>query len=149
MKNILIIFGIILSFYGCCATQPISTPTKTIIEVRDSIIYLRDSITIEIPKEIEKVVIPIIDTSVLENTTAISKAYLDRETIKLHHTLESKKTMKTKLDTMIVVQYVDRLEEREIIKEVPVEVPYVPTWIIIYVVLTATWSIGKLLWKFK
>lgn len=88
------------------------------IEYRDSLVYVHDSITVQVPVEVVKEVLPDVDTSYLKTSVAESIAYLDTAKRRLHHTLEQKGTIKTVYDTIIKVEYVDRLIE----KEVPVQV---------------------------
>jgi hypothetical protein len=88
------------------------------IEYRDSLIYIHDSVVVEVPVEIVKEVVPELDTSYLKTSIAESVAYLDTTKRQLHHTLEQKGTIKTKIDTVFKVEYVDRV----ITKEIPIEV---------------------------
>lgn len=88
------------------------------IEYRDSLVYVHDSITVQVPVEVVKEVLPDVDTSYLKTSVAESIAYLDTAKRRLHHTLEQKGTIKTVYDTIIKIEYVDRLIE----KEVPVQV---------------------------
>lgn len=88
------------------------------IEYRDSLIYVHDSVTVEVPVEVVKEVLPKLDTSYLKTSVAESVAYLDTAKRQLHHTLEQKGTIKTKIDTVFKVEYVDRV----ITKDVPIEV---------------------------
>lgn len=95
-------------------------PVETIekIEYRDSLVYIRDSIEVQVPVEKVVEVLPALDTSYLNTSVAESIAYLDTAKRQIHHTLEQKGTIKTKIDTVFKVEYVDRFIE----KEVPVEV---------------------------
>ena len=72
----------------------------------------------EVPVEVVKEVLPELDTSYLKTSVAESVAYLDTAKRQLHHTLEQKGTIKTKIDTVFKVEYVDRV----ITKDVPIEV---------------------------
>jgi N6-L-threonylcarbamoyladenine synthase len=60
------------------------------IEYRDSLIYIHDSVVVEVPVEIVKEVVPELDTSYLKTSIAESVAYLDTTKRQLHHTLEQK-----------------------------------------------------------
>ena len=91
------------------------------IEYRDSLVYIHDSVEVPVPYEVVKEVLPALDTSVLKTSNAESVAYLDTTRRMINHTLEQKGTVKTVIDTVIKVEYVDRLIE----KEVPVEVEVV------------------------
>lgn len=110
-------------FVALCSCGPIKEiPVQTVekIEYRDSLIYVHDSIEIPVPYEKIVEVIPDIDTSYLETSLAKSTAYLDNGSRRLHHTLEQKGTIEYVYDTVHVVQYVDRIIEREIPVEVEV-----------------------------
>jgi hypothetical protein len=97
-------------------------PVQTIenIVYKDTIIYVQDSIKIEVPYEIIKEVIPSIDTSYIKTSIAESIAYVDTANKKLHHTLTQKGELKAKYDTIIKIQYINKIIERE--KPIQVEI---------------------------
>lgn len=115
----LIILAIgLLMMTSCAGIKQIPVQTVEKVVYRDSLIYINDTVRVEIPKEVVKEVVPHIDTSYLKTSLAESVAYLDTTERKLHHTLTQKGEIKIKYDTIVKVQYVDRIVE----KEVPVEV---------------------------
>jgi hypothetical protein len=115
----LIILAIgLLMMTSCAGIKQIPVQTVEKVVYRDSLIYINDTVRVEIPKEVVKEVVPQIDTSYLKTSLAESVAYLDTTERKLHHTLTQKGEIKIKYDTIVKVQYVDRIVE----KEVPVEV---------------------------
>ena len=115
MKKLIILLTFIL--LGCGTKQiPVQTVEKIIY--KDTIITIKDTLKIEVPKEIVKEVVPQIDTSYIKTSLAESTAYLDTTQRKLVHTLKQTGVLKVKYDTIISVQYVDRI----ITKDVPVEV---------------------------
>lgn len=103
---------------SCGSLKEVSVQYIDRIEYRDSLVYVHDSIEVAVPVEKIKVVLPDIDTSYLKTSVAESVAYLDTAKRQLHHTLEQKGTIKTVYDTIIKVEYVDRLIQ----KEVPIQV---------------------------
>lgn len=114
-------FALILSaflFISCASIKEVPVQTVETVVYRDSLIYIRDTLKIEVPKEIVKEVLPQIDTSYLKTTLAESIAYIDTLERKLHHTLKQKGEIKIKYDTIVKIEYVDRI----ITKEVPVQV---------------------------
>lgn len=113
-----LLFGLVAMFTGCSTIKEVPVQTVEKIEYRDSLVYVHDTLTIPVPYEKIVEVIPEIDTSYLETSVAKSTAYLDTAKRKLHHTLEQKGSIKYIHDTVHVVEYVDRVYE----KEVPVEV---------------------------
>lgn len=113
-----LLFGLVAMFTGCSTLKEVPVQTVEKIEYRDSLVYVHDTLTIPIPYEKIVEVVPEIDTSYLETSVAKSTAYLDTAKRKLHHTLEQKGSIKYIHDTVHVVEYVDRVYE----KEVPVEV---------------------------
>jgi hypothetical protein len=129
MKKIITIFipALIILAIGllmttsCAGIKQIPVQTVEKVIYRDSLIYINDTVRVEIPKEVVKEVVPQIDTSYLKTSLAESVAYLDTTERKLHHTLTQKGEIKIKYDTIVKVQYVDRIVE----KEVPVEVEVV------------------------
>ena len=128
------LFILILLFIAVSCSTTKYTPVQTIekIEYRDSLIYIKDTITIPIEKEVIKEVMPSIDTSYLETSVAKSVAYLDTAKRQLHHTLTQEGEIKTIIDTFFMVKYTDRIVEKEVPVEVEVEKPYIPTffWIV-------------------
>ena len=103
---------------GCSVIKEVPVETIEKIVYRDSLVYIRDSIEVQVPVEKVVEVLPALDTSYLNTSVAESIAYLDTTKRQIHHTLEQKGTIKTKIDTVFKVEYVDRFIE----KEVPVEV---------------------------
>ena len=108
------------------------TPVQTIekIEYRDSIVYVNDTITIEVPKEKVVYVVPADTLSQISTSLAFSEAKVEKGV--LAHTLEQKGQIKAKIDTLFMVKYTDRIVEKEVPVEVEVEKPYIPTffWIV-------------------
>lgn len=150
MKNFLILVIILLSLFclTSCKSQKSYIENKYIekIEYRDSIIKITDTIKVNIPVEKYIKVIPKIDTSYLETKVAKSISYYDTLNNNIYHSLENKNILKTKVDTFFKTQNIIQYKDKEIIKEVEVEKPYIPTfaWICIcYCVL----SIGLMIFK--
>lgn len=117
MKNIWLIV-ILLTLMGCASVKEIPVQTVEKVIVKDSLIYVTDTLRIEVPKEIVREVVPQVDTSYLKTSLAESTAYLDTINRKIHHTLTQRGEIKIKYDTVFKVQYVDRIVE----KDVPIEV---------------------------
>ena len=114
---IILVAGLFLAT-SCGSVKQIPVQTVEKVVYRDSLIYVQDTIKVEIPKETVKEVIPYIDTSFLKTSLAESVAYLDTVERKLHHTLTQKGEVKIKYDTIVKVQYIDRI----IKQDVPVQV---------------------------
>lgn len=140
---------VLLGICGCSTVKYVPIQTEKRVEIRDSLIYIRDTVTIEIPKEIVKEIAPADTTSILKTSVAVSEARLERG--QLHHTLEQSGTVKTEIDTF----YVTKIEEKVVYQDIPVEVevptPYVPSfykfclwWFIGCVMLIALWIVMKL-----
>ena len=150
MKKIYSIL-ILLFFVGCAKTVYVPVQGEHKIEIRDSIIRVVDTVTIEIPKEKIVEVIPEVDTSYLETKLAHSTAYLDRNKRTIHHTLEHKKTaLKTQIDTVFVTQTRTEYKDKVVIEEV--EVPVIPTWcwiVMMYAALMAGITIYKIVGRFR
>lgn len=147
--GILLLYGILSS---CSAIKEIPINNIDRIEYRDSVVFIHDTISVPVPYEVVREVIPDIDTSYLETSVARSVAYLDKEKKQLSHSLEQKGEVKTKYDTVIVVEYVDKYIEREIPVPVEVEKPYIPDffWIVtIYAAILSTWWLIKLWMKLR
>ena len=137
---------------GCSTIKEVPIQQIDRIEYRDSVVFVHDTISVPVPYEVVREVIPDIDTSYLETSVARSVAYLDKDKKQLSHSLEQKGEVKTKYDTVIVVEYVDKYIEREIPVPVEVEKPYIPDffWIVtIYAAILSTWWLIKLWMKLR
>ena len=117
---------ILLGICGCSTVKYVPIQTEERVEVRDSLIYIRDTVTVEIPKEIVKEIVPSDTISILKTSVATSEARLEQG--HLHHTLEQSGTIKTRLDTF----YITRVEEKVVYQDRPVEVQkeikHIPSW---------------------
>ena len=129
LKHYLImLLPIVVLLCGCAPIKeiPVQTIEKEII--KDSLIYITDSVLVQVPVEIVKEVLPALDTSYLKTSNAESVAYLDTAKKQINHTLKQSGTVKAQIDTVIQVQYVDRIVEKEIPVTVEIEKPYIPNW---------------------
>ena len=127
---------------SCSTTKYLPVQTIEKIEYRDSIVYVNDTITIEVPKEKVVYVAPADTLSQISTSLAFSEAKVEKGI--LTHTLEQKGQIKTKIDTFFVVKYTDRIVEKEVPVEVEVEKPYIPTffWIVAIYAVIITISIA-------
>lgn len=114
----IIFITLLLGLSSCTTLKEVPVQTVEKIVYKDTLIYINDSIKIDVPYEVVKEVIPEIDTSYLKTSLAESVAYLDIDKKKIVHTLTQKGEISTKLDTVVKFQYIDKIIE----KEVPVEV---------------------------
>ena len=107
---------------SCGLRRITQVPLQTIEKIiyKDTVVYIHDSITVKVPYEKVKEVITLMDTSIIKTSVAESVAYVDTVKRKLHHTLTQKGELKTKIDTIVRVQYVEKIVEREIPIEVEV-----------------------------
>ena len=119
-----ILITTIISFIliGCISSwrsykeKPVQTIEK--IVYHDSLIYIKDSVIVQVPYEVIKNATLPMDTSFLKTSLAESMAYIDTTNNKLQHSLTQKGNLKVLIDTVVEVQYVDRIVNRD----VPVEV---------------------------
>lgn len=154
MKKIAI-FTLFLLFMGCAATKPATVPiqSETIIEYRDTTIYLEKVIEVPVPVERVVEVVPRFDTLRMETGVAKAECWADTTNRVLRGRMENKQTaLKGKIDTCFVVEYVDRFTEKEVAVEVPVDVPYIPKFAWLCIIFTCCWAvlkIAKIIWKFK
>lgn len=126
MKRILSFIITVLSLVGCGTSQYVPIEYIEKIEYRDSLVYIKDTLTIEIP--VEKIVqmVPQDTTSQIATSLAFSEAKVEKGI--LTHTLEQKGQIKAQIDTVFKVEYIDRIVEREIPVEVVKEVKHIPNW---------------------
>ena len=115
---------------SCSTTKSIPVQTIEKIEYRDSIVYVNDTITIEVPKEKVVYVVPADTLSQISTSLAFSEAKVEKGV--LTHTLEQKGQIKASIDTFFMVKYIDRIVEKEVPVEVEIEKPYIPIffWIV-------------------
>lgn len=118
MSNYLILAVLTIIISSCATVKEIPVQTIEKVVYKDSLVYIKDTIRVEIPKEVVKEVIPQIDTSYLRTSYAESYAYVDTTERRLHHTLSQRGEVKVKFDTIVKIQYVDRIVE----KDIPIEV---------------------------
>lgn len=148
LKYFLVVLFFILPPVGCCGTKkakqiPVVQVEKTVI--KDSLVYIRDTIYIPLPTE-EKEVKTTADSSHLETSLAKSDAWID-STGHLNHTLKNKEVVyKYIYDTVVVTNTVTEYKEKPVIVEVEVPKPYYPKWSVILMVIAGV-SIGY--WIFK
>ena len=119
LKQIFLFIGLFV-FFSCTAIKEVPVQSVEKIVYKDTLIYIQDSIKIEVPYEVIKEVIPSIDTSYIKTSVAESVAYLDTAKKKLHHTLTQKGDLKVKYDTIVKIQYIDRIIEKD--KPIRVEI---------------------------
>lgn len=154
MKN-LVFFLLFFFSVSCVPTKTIYVPTENThrIEYRDSIVHIVDTLKVEIEKEKIVEVKPIIDTSRLETKIAISEAFVDTVSMKLHHTLKNKPNgLKMAIDTVVIVKTKTEYLEKPVIQEIEVPVKYIPKvfWFTLWFsILGVIFIIIKIYLKFK
>lgn len=153
LKYFLVVLFFILPV-GCCGTKktkqiPVVQVEKTVI--KDSTIYIRDTIYIPLPTE-EKEVKTTADSSHLETSLAKSDAWID-STGHLNHTLKNKEIIyKYVYDTVVVTNTVTEYKEKPVIVEVEVPKQYIPKWCWLCVIFTVgviVYIIIRIWLKFK
>lgn len=124
--NKILIIAMVVSLVACSVTKEIPIQNIEKIEYRDSIVFVKEIVEVEVP--VEKIVHkgPADTTSVLTTSLAHSEAKIDKGI--LTHTLEQKGSLKAQIDTFFVVEYVDKIIEREVAVEVEIEKKVTPTW---------------------
>lgn len=122
MKKI-ILFLLPFLILSCSSVKEVPVQSIEKIIYRDSLIYVHDSITVNVPVEVYIETVLEMDTSYLKTSLAESIAYLDTTKKQLFHTLTQKGEIKVMYDTIIKTQNIDRFIE----KEVPVKVEVIKT----------------------
>ena len=125
MRRLICILGMLL-MVGCSTVKYVPIQGETVVEYRDTTIYINDTVTIPVPVEVVKEVVPADTVSVLQTSVAVSEAKIKKGM--LHHSLEQRGTVKTRIDTVVTIQYVDKYIYEEVPVEVEVEKRYVPEW---------------------
>lgn len=134
MKRLFILI-LLLVAVSCSTVKYVPVETIEKIEYRDSIVYVNDSIFIEVPKEKVVYVGPADTLSQISTSLAFSEAKVEKGI--LTHTLEQKGEIKAKIDTFFKVKYTDRIVEKEVPVEVEVEKPHIPTFFWIMTIYAA------------
>lgn len=126
MKRILTLFIMILALVGCATIKEVPVQTIEKIEYRDSVVYVKDTIKIDVPVEKVVYVGPADTTSQISTSLAHSEAKIKQGI--LTHTLEQKGQIKAQIDTF----YITQIKEVEKMVEVPIEVvkevKHIPNW---------------------
>lgn len=127
MRNCIYIF-LLLVLCSCGAHRylPVESQKDSItVVIKESVVYKDSIIYVEVPVEVEKVIIPEADTSRLETSVAKSEAWIDQG--KLRHTLENKSNVqlpkKVELPTYEKEKKVEKVVEKVVVHEVEVEKP--------------------------
>ena len=104
---------------GCSSIKQIPVNTVEKVVYKDTTIFVKDTIRVEVEREVVKEIVPQDTSSILRTSVAVSEARIHNGS--LHHRLEQKGTVLAQIDTVIKVQYVDRIIEKEVPVEVEIE----------------------------
>ena len=126
LNRFLMILVMVISLVGCGSIKEIPINTIEKVEYRDSVIFIKEIVEVEVP--IEKIVYvgPSDTTSHIATSLAFSEAKISKGI--LTHTLEQKGSIEAKIDTVIKVQNVNKIIEKEVPIQVEVEKKYIPSW---------------------
>lgn len=124
--GLLLLSMIIFTMTGCGLYREIPVQTIEKEVVRDSLIYITDTISIEIPEEKIVQVLPADTVSQIATSFAFSEAKIDKGI--LTHSLEQKGQIQAKIDTFYITQTKEKIVEKEIPIEVIKEVEHTPNW---------------------
>lgn len=111
-----------------CAAQRVAVDHQrdsVAVIVRDSVIFRDSVVLVEVPKESDKTVLPVCDTSRLETSVAESMAWVADG--RLHHTLKNKDwafiPVTIKMPERLHYEQKDRLVYNRIVETIEVEKP--------------------------
>lgn len=116
-----------LGLYSCSSTKYVPVETNTQVIVKDSLIYVNDTIEVEIPKEVIIEKVPLDTVSVLNTSLAQSMAKVENGL--LYHDLKQQGTIKTVIDTCYVTKIEEKITYQEVPVEVTKEVKHIPNWV--------------------
>lgn len=108
-----------LCFFSIISCSPLKEISVNTIEkeiIRDSLIYIRDTVEVPVPYEVVKEILPKDTTSILRTSVAQSEAKIEKGM--LHHRLEQNGVVKAQIDTFYLTKTVEKIVE----KEIPIEV---------------------------
>lgn len=123
---LIMVVVICISFVGCGSIKEVPVQTVEKIVYRDTTIHIKDTVKIEVPKEVVKEIVPQDTTSILRTSVALSEAKVEKGM--LHHKLSQIGQVKAQIDTVVTVQYVDKIIEKEVPIKVEVEKKHIPNW---------------------
>lgn len=109
---------------GCGKTMYVPVESTHTIIQRDTLIMIKDTLTVDIPLEIAKDTTSN-DTSLISTSFAQSSAYISNG--KIYHILKQEGSVKVEVDTVVKLQKVTEYIEKPIIKEKFIPTPYIPT----------------------
>lgn len=112
MKRLCFIALCLVSIISCGTVHEIPVNNIEKVVYKDTTIYIKDTITIEVPKEVIREIVPEDTISILKTSVALSTAKVEKGM--LSHRLEQKGTIPVQIDTIVKVQYVDRYIEKEV-----------------------------------
>lgn len=114
----------LLLMCGCNRTVYVPVESKHTIIHRDTLIMIKDTLTVDMPLEIATDTTSN-DTSVISTTFAQSSAYVSDG--KIYHILKQKGSVKVEVDTIVKLEKITEYIEKPIIAEKFVPTPYIPT----------------------
>lgn len=131
MKYLIALIGLLLLFSGCKVSQPPSTGTtvKDSVIIKHDVVYRDTTIYVTMPQSNQQNVLVDTSRSVLENETAITKAWVENGLLK--HTLTSKRDpIKVYLPKIIkeVVRDTVRIKGKDTVKVVTQKVNELTWW---------------------
>lgn len=116
-----------LGLYSCSTTKYVPVETNTQVIVKDSLIYVNDTIEVEVPKEVIIQKVPLDTVSVLNTSLAQSMAKVENGL--LYHDLKQQGTIKTVIDTCYITKIEEKITYQEVPVEVVKEVKHIPNWV--------------------
>lgn len=134
---------------SCSTVKYVPVQGEKIVEYRDTTVYVKDTVTVVVPREVVKEIVPKDTISILRTSVALSTAKIEKGM--LHHKLEQKGVIKTQIDTVVKVQYVDKYIKEEIPVEVIKEVKHIPNWCwysLIANIILGVWFAAKFYFRF-
>lgn len=111
------VFILMLLLCGCSKKIYEPKQIEYIEKVIEKEIVIKDTVSVPLPVEVIKEVVPQMDTSVVETSLAKATAYVDTTTKTINHKIENKRDS---IKTEII--YKDKIVERIVEKEIPVHV---------------------------
>ena len=116
-----------LGLYSCSSTKYVPVETNTQVIVKDSLVYVVDTIEVEVPVEVIKEKVPVDTVSVLNTSLAQSMAKVENGL--LYHDLKQQGTIKTVIDTCYLTKVEEKITYQQVPVEVTKEVKHIPNWV--------------------
>lgn len=140
-----IVLALFIGVISCNTIRQVPVQEKILYSYRDTVIFKRDTVSIPIPYEVIKEIVPTYDTLLMQTSLAKSVSYIDTATNSLRGTIENKNvTLQKSVEIKERTIYRDSIVVQEVPIEIVKEVTKVPGWAWLSLILNIILFLGWL-----